>query len=98
MVGTHALYRSVGKKKYPVVESSTWPLNSHNCSENYIKTTTTKKDSNCSDSWETPSQSVIAYNVLDNLQNQSNSEICLRNHGKLIQYLGIQDTVQYRNF
>ena len=28
------------KKKSPVVESSTWPLNSNNCSENYTKTKT----------------------------------------------------------
>ena len=26
------------EKKSPAVESSTWPLNSHNCSENYTKT------------------------------------------------------------
>ena len=37
MVETHALYREVGEKKYPRVESSTWRLNSHNCSENYTK-------------------------------------------------------------
>ena len=29
-----------GWKKSPRVESSTWPLNSHNCSENYNKTKT----------------------------------------------------------
>ena len=28
MVGTHALYRLVGKKRSPSVESSTWPSNS----------------------------------------------------------------------
>ena len=28
------------KKKSPAVESSTWPLNSHNCSENYTKKNT----------------------------------------------------------
>ena len=33
MVGTQ-VYRQVDKKS-PAVESSTWPLNSHNCSENY---------------------------------------------------------------
>ena len=27
-----------GLKKSPTVESPTWPLNSHNCSENYNKT------------------------------------------------------------
>ena len=32
----------VGKKKSRAVESSTWPLNSHNCSENYTKTKTNK--------------------------------------------------------
>ena len=38
MVGTHALYRSVGRKKSHTVESLTRPLNSHNYSENYLKT------------------------------------------------------------
>ena len=28
----------MGEKNSPAVESSTWPLNSHNCSENYTKT------------------------------------------------------------
>ena len=31
------------KKYSPAVESSTWPLNSHNCSENYPKTNTKTK-------------------------------------------------------
>ena len=43
MVGTHALYRAKWGKKSHAVESSTWPLNSHNCSENYPKTKTKTK-------------------------------------------------------
>ena len=40
MVETHSLYCYVGEKKYPTVESLTWPLSSHNCSKNYSKTET----------------------------------------------------------
>ena len=35
--GDLSQYRRMGKKWSPTVESSTWPLNSHNCSENYTK-------------------------------------------------------------
>ena len=37
VVGTHALYRWVCEKNSPTVESSTIPLKSDNCSENYTK-------------------------------------------------------------
>ena len=40
MVETHALYRSVCEKISKSAESSTLPLNSHNCSETYTKTET----------------------------------------------------------
>ena len=38
----------MGKKKPPAVESSTWPLNSRNCSENYPKT----KKNNIANLWK----------------------------------------------
>ena len=38
------LYTGKWGKKSHAVESSTWPLNSHNCSENYTHTHTKKKN------------------------------------------------------
>ena len=53
-----------GKKKSHAVESSTWPLNSHNCSENYPKTKTNKLCNSSTASGEGTPQLYLLYFLL----------------------------------